>query len=333
MQKNLISIITPCYNSGKYLHRLFESILLQDYPFVEMFAIDDGSIDNTSDIINSYIKRFHNKGYTLTYVRQKNQGQSAALNNGLKLVSGEYLIWPDSDDYFRISNALTTFVDSLQKYDETYGVVRCVPTYVTDHSFLDIPKKILNEEYFKANQFKNCLYGMNFFWGAGNYMIRMSIFDRINPQREIYVEKDAGQNWQMLLPILYVSKCLTLKDSLFNILVRADSHCRGQYRTYDQILKKYSSYRRTIIKTLDNIFEMPNEEKCKYKNDITLKYEIQELHLAVIYNDFNKVKFLVKNLKKNNVNISCKQILGIKLMRYKVFKFIFEKVFRNIKKI
>lgn len=267
MQKNLISIITPCYNSDKYLHRLLESILEQDYPFVEMFAIDDGSTDNTSDIIKSYIPQFQNKGYTFTYIRQKNQGQSAALNNGLKLVTGEYLIWPDSDDYFRTSNALTIFVDSLQKHDESYGVVRCIPTFVEEHTLRDISNASIKQEYFEENQFENCLYAKNFFWGAGDYMIRMSIFDKVNPKREIYVEKDAGQNWQMLLPILYVSKCLTLKDSLFNILVRSDSHCRGQYRTYNQILKKYSSYRSTILNTLDNILGMPNEDKCKYKNN------------------------------------------------------------------
>ena len=47
----LVSIITPCYNSGGFLHRLLDSILIQNYPFIEMYAVDDGSIDNTKEVI------------------------------------------------------------------------------------------------------------------------------------------------------------------------------------------------------------------------------------------------------------------------------------------
>ena len=58
MRKNLVSNVTPCYNSAKYLYRLLDSVLMQDYPDIEMFAIDDGSTDNTKEIIESYIPRF-----------------------------------------------------------------------------------------------------------------------------------------------------------------------------------------------------------------------------------------------------------------------------------
>ena len=86
MQKGLVSIITPCYNTGDILHRLLDSILSQDYPHVEMYAINDGSNDNTEDVIKGHIPKFQEKGYELHYVYQENSGQSAALNNGLKLI-------------------------------------------------------------------------------------------------------------------------------------------------------------------------------------------------------------------------------------------------------
>ena len=57
MEKNLISIITPCYNTGNLLSRLLDSILMQDYPSVEMYAIDDGSSDNTAEVIKNYIPK------------------------------------------------------------------------------------------------------------------------------------------------------------------------------------------------------------------------------------------------------------------------------------
>ena len=55
MQKGLVSILTPCYNTGSIVHRLLDSILAQDYPSIEMFAINDGSTDNTEVVIKSYI--------------------------------------------------------------------------------------------------------------------------------------------------------------------------------------------------------------------------------------------------------------------------------------
>ena len=45
MNRKLVSVITPCYNSGKFIHRLLETILEQDYPCLEMYVIDDGSVD------------------------------------------------------------------------------------------------------------------------------------------------------------------------------------------------------------------------------------------------------------------------------------------------
>ena len=66
-----------------HLCKLLDSILLQDYKTVEVFAINDGSTDNTEEVIKSYIPKYEAKGYSLTYIYQTNQGQSAAINRGL----------------------------------------------------------------------------------------------------------------------------------------------------------------------------------------------------------------------------------------------------------
>jgi glycosyltransferase involved in cell wall biosynthesis len=52
-KRDLVSIVTPCYNTGKYVHRLLESVLNQTYPNIEMFVIDDGSSDNSAEIVKS----------------------------------------------------------------------------------------------------------------------------------------------------------------------------------------------------------------------------------------------------------------------------------------
>lgn len=295
MQKGLVSILTPCYNTGSIVHRLLDSILAQDYPSVEMYAINDGSNDNTEEVIKSYIPKFESRGYRLTYIYQDNSGQSAAINNGLKLVNGEFLVWSDSDDFFRVHNALTMFVDALKGRDNNYGVVRCYPVYV-DENTLEEAEGNLRPADRDENQFVNCLHSENFFWGAGNYLVRTSAFNRVNPTRTIYVEKDAGQNWQLLLPVLYSYKCLTIEKSVFCVLERSNSHSRGQYKTYEQLNAKFNSYCNTIVATLDTISSMPEDEREAYKRQIRVKYKMQELYLAFKYKKSEEKKRLINEL-------------------------------------
>jgi len=102
--EKLVSIITPCYNGEKYLEDFLDSLLAQTYNNIEFIFIDDGSKDATKNILFSYQEKFRKKGIHLIYLYQRNQGQAAALNVGLKHFKGEYLTWPDSDDIMHEDN-------------------------------------------------------------------------------------------------------------------------------------------------------------------------------------------------------------------------------------
>ena len=106
MDKNnpLVSIITPCYNGESFLDRYFHSILDQTYPNLELIFINDGSKDRTEEIALGYREALESRNIKFIYKYQDNAGQAAALNNGLKLFTGDYLIWPDSDDVMTADN-------------------------------------------------------------------------------------------------------------------------------------------------------------------------------------------------------------------------------------
>lgn len=296
MQKGLVSILTPCYNTGAIVHQLLDSILSQDYPSIEMYAINDGSNDNTEEVIKSYIPKFESKGYRLTYIYQDNSGQSAAINNGLKLVNGEFLMWPDSDDYYIKDNAISTLVKTLSSLPQEYAVVRDLPVFVSEFDGKEISRIAISPMLSASNQFLNCLNSQNFIWPPVNYVIRMDLFDKVCPKREIYVEKNAGQNWQMLLPLLYTYKCHTINVNLCHVLVRETSHSRGQYKTYEQLNAKFNSYCNTIVATLDTINSMPEDEKVSYKRQIQIKYKMLELYLAFKYKKSEDKKRLINEL-------------------------------------
>lgn len=89
----IFSIIIPCYNAGKTLHRALESLCVQNHLISQVLVIDDGSTDNTREVTETYKTRL-----PIEYHYQANQGPSVARNKGLELATGDYIVFLDSDD-------------------------------------------------------------------------------------------------------------------------------------------------------------------------------------------------------------------------------------------
>ena len=111
MKKPKFSIIVPVYNTEKYVKRCLDSIKSQSFKDYEVIIVNDGSTDNSSDIISKY---------SYKVINQENQGLSMARNNGVKEASGDYLIFLDSDDYIEkdlleeINNSLSNNPDLVR---------------------------------------------------------------------------------------------------------------------------------------------------------------------------------------------------------------------------
>jgi CDP-ribitol ribitolphosphotransferase len=89
-----ISVIVPLYNVEEYIETTIEELLKQTYKNVEFILVDDGSSDRTYDIASYYATQYPQ----IRVVKQQNQGPSAARNHGLRLATGDYLCFVDSDD-------------------------------------------------------------------------------------------------------------------------------------------------------------------------------------------------------------------------------------------
>jgi len=102
-----ISIITPSFNQGQYIEETIRSVLLQDYPNLEYIIIDGGSSDDTLRILKKYDS-------WITWISEPDEGQTNAINKGLKMASGEILAYLNSDDIYEPGTFYTiahTFVE------------------------------------------------------------------------------------------------------------------------------------------------------------------------------------------------------------------------------
>jgi len=102
-KKPLVSVIIPTYNRGWIIKEAIDSVLAQDFIDFELIVVDDGSTDNTIEILNSYQD-------DITVLQQNNKGVSAARNRGLSEASGRFIAFLDSDDLW-LPEKLSSQVD------------------------------------------------------------------------------------------------------------------------------------------------------------------------------------------------------------------------------
>lgn len=293
----LVSIVTACYNGERHVGRCIEKVLEQTYNNVQMIIVNDGSTDKTEEVILSYKERFDARGFKLVYVKQQNQGVGGATNTAIKYIEGEYFALLDADNFYA-SNYIEDMVSFFQN-NPKFSIVRC-DGYKVNENNVNVPVRTLSRkhnEHYKENQFENCLFFKNFHFGGA--MFRTCDFDAVNPNREIYPSRH-GQNWQILLPMLYAYKAGYLDKKLCYVLFREDSVYNAVVR--QDATKQYEQkeeYYKLLEDTLNKI-NMPNEERENYLYKLRIFYSHERLIIATRYNDKQTLEKEFEYLKENN---------------------------------
>lgn len=152
--KDKISLIIPTYNSQKTILQCIDSILSQSHKNFEIIVVDDGSSDNTIDIVNQI------KTNKIKIISQTNMGVSAARNTGLKKASGDYILFVDSDDILE-DNCLTRLLSCAQKTRcdiIKFNHFTCSGIYKTKNSFYDLSNKYITEKNINR-AYEHLVYG------------------------------------------------------------------------------------------------------------------------------------------------------------------------------
>lgn len=120
-----VSVIIPVYNVEKYLERCLDSLLNQKFKDYELIIVNDGSPDNSQDIIDRYVKKYPKK---IRAFKKENGGISTARNLGLKNTKSKYVTFVDSDDYVH-ENYLKSMYDKISSDDYDFVVCDLVLAY------------------------------------------------------------------------------------------------------------------------------------------------------------------------------------------------------------
>lgn len=165
-----ISIIVPIYNREQYLIRCLNSILNQSLKNIEVVCIDDGSNDNSVDIIKNYIKI---DSRVKLYINKKNKGVAYSRNLGIKKASSNIIGFVDSDD--------TVEKDMFKKMiikmkEENSDIVMCNFNYVNNDGCLIRKYDKLNQNLTKKIIFQKILYG-ELFTGSCNKIFKKNLFE------------------------------------------------------------------------------------------------------------------------------------------------------------
>ena len=154
----IVSIIIPAYNAENILNKCLESIIKQTYSNLEIIVVNDGSKDNTINIIENF-KQQDNR---IKLINQENKGVSEARNKGIENSSGDYILFVDADDWLQedMIEKMVNYIDSMN-----VDVVRCnyygdgINGTVIGELYELANQKISKEDFIKKRVYEHSLLG------------------------------------------------------------------------------------------------------------------------------------------------------------------------------
>ncbi len=265
-----VSIIVPVYNAEKYLDKTITSLIEQTLEEIEIICVNDGSTDKSEEILNKY-KIIDSRVKVIT---QKNLGQSAARNTGIKAARGEYVGFLDSDDWADI-NAFEKLYNKADGGDIVIGNIctynEKLNTYNYDDSYLSInvfPKDLFDKKFLPSE--------------CTDFLFRISVTPWNKIYRRDFILKNnlffyENLNFEdnlFFLETFLTAKTITLSPEAV-IFYRAASaasysHSNGKndYKKLDFFkitsLQEKFLKRRGVYKALKNIFNLHKKQTLFY---------------------------------------------------------------------
>ena len=313
-----VTVIMPCYNGEKYISRCFESLLKQTFKDFEVIFVDDGSTDNTKQVVLEYKDKFNTQHIPFYYIYKENGGAASALNVAFKQkLSGEYLLIMDSDDELTTYSLehRCSFLDHHPDIAAAHGYTCCV-----DYETQKFIKLLKNSgvKRSKKKTFYNILIAKNIVYPG--WLFRKKELLTVLPRNGIF-ESKYGQNWQLLLPMANAFKLAKLPQVLYKYNVIQTSHSHSINSPNKRFLYINGQYkiRTSVLNSIEN-FQFDKQFMLKLSQIIYLK-QILSLHFYMQdFKGFDKVYKLLKKYKGLGIKDRLKKFILKNKFLYRMIK-------------
>ncbi|MFQ7001962.1 MAG: glycosyltransferase family A protein [Clostridium sp.] len=220
--KYLVTIFTTTYNRAELLKRLYESLKEQSDKDFEWIIVDDGSKDNTKEVVQGFIKE---KIIPIKYLKKENEGKHIAINVGCDMAEGELFFIVDSDDYIP-KEAIEEVKRDWKKYRNNTGIAGLV--YLKAWKNGNLMGRKFEKDEFISNHVKE--YNKGGVWGEKLKILRTEIF-RKNKFPKYENEKYVGEHvlWievSRKYDLVYINKVLYIAEYLEDGLTMAGRKLR-----------------------------------------------------------------------------------------------------------
>ena len=251
----VVSIIIPAYNAEKYIYKCVSSVISQSFHNLEIIVVNDGSKDKTLEVL----KKLENSDPRILVLNQKNAGLPAARNSGLKVATGDYIFFLDSDDWLE-NNCIETLVDEAVHS----GAEIIFFDYFKNFCDKQVEHHAYKEERieFGTSQKKYSLYNMKTITAWGKLYLKESISDLYYDEK-MKTAEDVDFNYRIygrVKKAVFINKCLLH----YRILEKSAIH------GYDQNIRDKFNY---PIKTIAAYMKNGNLESLKaYYSFVAIAY-------------------------------------------------------------
>lgn len=269
----MISIITPTYNRGYILPRLYDSLLLQSINNFEWIVIDDGSKDETETIVNQWIENKEKK-FDIHYVKKENGGKHRALNVGIAHAKYNYIFIVDSDDYL-VNDALNLIQKQLLeiKGNENFAGVSGLKGKIvnSEENITALGQFPKNKKYLNATNLERRKYKLN---GDKAEVYRKDLLLKY-PFPEFENENFIGEDavWNQIAKdnykIRWFNSIICICEYLDDGLTKQGSHSRNSENfngyTYTEKIKVHFEKFPYNILAIGRYLNFANEKKLDFK--------------------------------------------------------------------
>lgn len=275
-----ISVIIPVYNTEKYLEKCLDSIINQTYQNFEIVIINDGSIDNSQNIIDKYLDKYQNK---IKCINKENGGLSSARNYGIEVARGDYIIFVDSDDYIK-KDLFEQLLPYIQKDIDLvkYKLIKVSEEY-KELERVDGPSfdEVTGEEGFNKLVFNDVLLEP-----ACLYLYKRDIFIKNNLR---FLENTYHEDFGLVpIILLYTNSIVSINFYGYYYLQANNSITRNE------------DYTKTIKRANDLLIHYDNMKKAIENLNIKQKTK-ENMYLYYTNAIFDNLKKLQKKEKKKYV--------------------------------